>query len=384
MRTAIRHRARPVIVMIGAFLAVVGIVACGGSSSGGSASESASSATSAASATSRSAASAKFQDYMKTLAPPGYKPPTKKYNLALVTASTVLPQQKSLEVGVEAAAQKVGAHLTVFDAGGFENISKQVSQFETAIGEKPNAILVLPASPVALNAQIKEAEAAGIKVLPMLIPPPTAKFDFALADNLPLDATTAIDSLARRLNGKGKLYVILGGAGSTVAELFKQGMTETLKKHPGLDVVFTKDLPGYSISEAQKAAESALVSQPEVDGIVTNDTILGIGAANALSLAGKTKVPIAGIGPGDKQTVEALKSGQITVGATPPFYAAGYGTVEWATAILEGMKPKHNVVTIEPMVLTQENIKEAISGGALYQVLAPAAVGCGPGQSSEC
>jgi ABC-type sugar transport system substrate-binding protein len=388
MKSAVRHRAGLSIAIVGLLVASVVLAACGGSSSSSSSSTTSESESKPSEGSTKTTSSgpkpSSFENYMETLAPPGYKPPKKTYKIALVTASTVLPQQKSLEVGVEEAAKEAGVELTTFDAGGFENISKQVSQFETAIGEHPDAILVLPASPVALNAQIKQAESAGIKVLPMLIPPPTAKFDFALADDLPLDAKKSIESLSERLGGKGDLYAIIGGAGSTVAQLFKQGMEETLKENPGLKVVFTKNLPGYTVSEAQKAAEGALVSQPEVDGIVTNDTILGVGAAKALELDGKSGTPIAGIGPGDEETVDALKSGQITVGATPPFYAVGFQSVHWATSIIEGLKPKENVITINPMVLTQENIEEAISTEALFQVLAPSAVGCGPGQSEEC
>jgi ABC-type sugar transport system substrate-binding protein len=323
-------------------------------------------------------------NYLSTLAPPNFTGPAKQYKIALLDASTVLPQQKSLEVGVQAAADKYGASLTVYDAGGFQNVSKQVSQFQTALAQRPDAILVLPASPVALNPEISQARAAGIKVIPMLIPPPSGNYDYAMADDLTLDAAKSVDSLAAATGGQGNIYAIMGGAGSTVAQLFTEGMTTELKKYPGLKVVFTKDLPGYSQSDAQSAAESALSAQPHVSGIITNDTILGLGAAQAMKLKGLSNVPIAGIGPGNLAAIQALKSGQITVGATPPFYAVGYASVQWALAILGGAKPSAKTVTVPPMVLTKDNIGAAISSGALYNVLAPSAVGCGPGQAAGC
>ncbi len=361
--------------------------ACGSSSDSSTTTSAASTAATTTSAGTSSTptptADSGFTDYMKTLAPPGFQPPKKKYTIAFLDASTVLPQQKSLEVGAQDAAKRYGINLQVFDAGGFQNVTKQVSQFETALGQKPDAIMILPASPVAFNAQIREAQQQGIKVLPTLIPPPNAKFDLSLADDLPADAATSVDSLSTALGGKGNLYAILGGAGTTVADLFTQGMNAELKKHPGLKIVFSKNLPGYTTSAAQQAAEGALVSQPSVNGIITNDTILGVGAARALTAQGR-KVPIAGIGPGDLQTIKALEAGQITVGSTPPFYAVGYNTVLWATHILDGNKPDKPVVTVPPMVLTKDNIGKAISSGALFQVMAPSAIGCGPGQSKGC
>ena len=373
---------RPLALLCGAAASAALLAAC--SSSPSSSSSAASKPAGTSSPAAATTAPASFVNYLASLAPPNFTAPGKRYTIALLDASTVLPQQKSLEVGVQAAAKKYNVNLTVYDAGGFQNVTNQVDQFQTALAQKPDAILVLPASPVALNPEISQARAAGIKVLPMLIPPPSGNYDYAEADDLPLDAAKSVDSLAAATGGKGDLYAIMGGAGSTVAQLFQQGMNAELKKYPGLKVVFTKDLPGYSESDAQSAAESALAAQPQVSGIITNDTILGLGAAEAMKLKGLSNVPIAGIGPGNLAAIKALKSGEITVGATPPFYAVGYTTVQWALAILGGAKPAAKTVTVPPMVLTKDNIAAAISSGALYSVLAPSAVGCGPGQSTGC
>lgn len=391
VRAGLTRRSRPKITGALAFGAIALIAGCAspsGSVSSSGASDSSSPASSAGGSayipSAAALAAAGFENYFATLAPPSFKAPAKKYKIAVVTASTVLPQQASLVIGAEAAAKKYGDQVTVYNAGGFQYVSKQVAQFQTAVATHPNAILLLPASPVAFNSQIAQARAAGIKVLPMLIPPPTAKFDFALADELPFDAATSVDSLAKDLHGKGNLYAILGGAGTTVSALFNQGLQAQLKKYPGLKVVYSTDLPGFSVSASQSAAQTALVAHPSVNGIITNDTILGLGAARALQAQGKKDVVIAGIGPGDKQTIDALKSGLVTIGATPPFYAVGYTTVQWALAILGGYHPAHNTVLIKPMIVTKQNIGKAMSSGALFQVMAPSSVGCGPGEPGAC
>jgi ribose transport system substrate-binding protein len=373
---------RWVVLLIGVATASIILPGCGSSSSSSSASSSAA-AGPTSSSSSAAAAKSPFPDYIKTLAPPAFKPSKKPLKIIFLDASTVLPQQKSIEVGAQAAASKYGIKLSVLDAGGFQNLTTQVGQFQTALGESPDAIMILPASPVAFNSEIKQAEAKHIKVLPLLIPPPAIKFDYALADDLPLDAAKSIDSLASATGGKGHLLAIIGGAGSSVAQLFTQGMTQELKKYPNLKLDVTKTLSGYTPSDAQTAAQNAVVSHPDINAIVTNDTILGVGAAKGLKVEGKT-VPIAGIGPGDKATVNALKSGEITVGSGPPFYAIGYDTVVWADYLLQGHKAPQQVQTVAPVVVSKSNIAQAISSGGLFQVLAPSAVGCGPGQPSQC
>jgi ABC-type sugar transport system substrate-binding protein len=384
---------RAALILLAVTASMVGAACGSGSSASSSSNGSASSrATTAATTASSSAAAATssatstaspFPDYLKILAPPSVPRATKPWKIIFLDASTVLPQQKSIEVGAQAAAKKYGIDLTVLDAGGFQNLTTQVGQFQTALGDNPNAILILPASPVAFNSEIKQAEQKKIKVLPLLIPPPSIKFDYALADDLPLDAAKSVDSLATALHGKGQVMAIIGGAGSSVAELFTQGMNQELKKYPNLKLVVSRTLPGYTPSDAQTAAQDAITSHPGIDGILTNDTILGVGAAKALKLENKT-APIAGIGPGDLATIDALKSGEITMGSGPPFYAVGYDTVLWADYLLAGHTAPEMVRTVTPAVVTKDNINQAISSGGLFQILAPTAVGCGPGESSQC
>jgi hypothetical protein len=58
--------------------------------------------------------------------------------------------------------------------------------------------------------------------------------------------------------------------------------------------------------------------------------------------------------------------------------------VEYVRYELPVARRAAKTITVPPMVLTKDNIAAAISSAALFNVLAPSAVGCGPGQSSAC
>ena len=325
-----------------------------------------------------------FPNYTEKYGPKGVKPASKPYKVAVLLPATELPSQQSLGQGFEEGAKALNIELTVFNAGGFENVSKQVSQFETAVGEKPDAIVVIPTSPVAFNSQVDKAASEGINVFGALIAPMDPKVSYTLADPLEEDGEKSVEALAEAINEEGEIYGIFGGAGGAPNTLFAAGAKKALANYPKIKEVFNKNLTNYNPAESQSAVEDALVSNPDVDGILTNSTAMAPGVTRALQSAGKIDLPITGLGPNDTAEIEEIEKGTIAVAVTPPFYSVGGLTLEWALAVAEGQKPPAATTEMESMVFTTESVKEGISSGAIFQALAPNVLGCGPGQGSEC
>jgi ABC-type sugar transport system substrate-binding protein len=192
------NRGRKTLVIMLAALVALAVGACGSSSSSSSSSSTTPAATSSTAAASSgttaantaAATSSSFPDYNKD-APPNFTPPTTQKTIDVLFPSNELPSQQSALLGFEQAAKKYNVKLTVFNAGGFGNVTTQVSQLETAVGEHPDAIIVVPTSPVALNAGIAAATKKGILVTAALIPPSAPQVRFSLVDPLPVDGATA-------------------------------------------------------------------------------------------------------------------------------------------------------------------------------------------------
>ncbi len=362
-----------------AALATVGLVAvlvagCGGS--GGESSGSSSNATGTVKET-----TAEFPD-LAALGPQGVKPAAKKVKIPIMIPGTQLLLQQAFVAGAEEAAEKLNVEAKVYDAGGFENVSAQVSQFENALGTKPDAIMGVPSSPEALNAQIKQAQSEGIPVLLSLIPP-SVNVDYSIIDPLPENGEREVEAVAELLGEEGNLYLLDGGAGGLPDSLFTEGVKKALKKYPKMKLVFEAHQPGFDPSEASKEASNAFVKEPEVDGIITNQSNLAIAAYEALAREGVTPVT-AGYGPNAKEEIPDIREGKLSVAIAEPFYAMGRITMEWAVAALAGEKPEQPVVPAPPLVLTSDNIEEAISSGALFESVNEEVLGCGPKQSEEC
>ncbi len=378
-------RGRHAIIITSALFASLAVGACGSSSSSSSTTSSTSTpaATSSAS-TSAPATAAAFPDYTK-LGPPNFTPPKTQKTVAVLFPAEEIPAQKSALIGFEQAAAKDNVKLTVFNAGGFGDVTQQVAQLETAIGEHPDAIIVVPTSPTGLNAGIAGATSKGILVTAALIPPSSPDIKFSTVDPLPIDGATAAIGLAKAIGGKGDIYGIFGGEGGAPNTLFVQGALAALKRYPNIHLVYRQDFVSYSPSESLSAVENGLTGHPNVAGILTNDTGLAEGAYRALAAHGKSTVPVVGLGPSTATDINYLKEGKVAVADSPPFYADSTLSLEWTLAILAGQKPpKSKLLVLPPTVITKGNIDQAISSGALFQLLAPSTIGCGPGQAKQC
>lgn len=324
---------------------------------------------------------AEFPD-LAALGPQGVKPATKPVQIPIMIPGTQLLLQKAFVAGAEAAAEELNVKARVYDAGGFENVAAQVSQFENALATKPDAIVGVPSSPEALNSQIEQAQGDGIPVLLSLIPP-SVPVEYSIIDPLPENGARSVEAVAELLGEEGNLYLIDGGAGGLPDSLFTEGVKKALKKFPKMKLVFESHQPGFDPAEAQKAVSDAFVKEPEVDAIITNQSNLAIAAYETLEREGVTPITT-GYGPNAKEEIPAIREGKLSVAIAEPFYAMGRLTMEWAVAILAGEKPAEPVVPAPPLVLTEGNIDEAISSGALFESINEEVLGCGPNQSEEC
>jgi ABC-type sugar transport system substrate-binding protein len=236
---------------------------------------------------------------------------------------------------------------------------------------------------VSLNAQISQAAKQGIPVIGQLIPPTSKEMTFSLAELLDKDGEVMVDEVAKRVDSKGEVMIVNGGAGGAPDVYATTGFKKGLKKYPDMKVVFEKHLASFNPADARQTVENALVGNPDIVAVISNSTTVAQGALAATKQAGK-KIVVSGIGPDTAQQIGLLRSGEIAIAIAPPFYKVSDLLMQWAVAVKADAKPPAPIVPIDSMVLTTENIDEALSSGRFFDSLSPSAVGCGEGQPKEC
>ncbi|BCL16780.1 ABC transporter substrate-binding protein [Micromonospora sagamiensis] len=188
----------------------------------------------------------------------------------------------------EAAATKAQSDgligkFKVVNAPGENSATEQVAQIKSLLLQKPDALLIDPASPTALKPVIQQACDAGIKVVVFdsAIDAPCAH---VLLNSFKDWATAAAEPLVKGIGGKGTVIVSRGVVGSQPEAEMYQTTQDILGRNPGVKVAATVN-GMCDGAKAQKAVLGVLSSVPKVDGVIGCGD--GYGVAQAFTSAGK-------------------------------------------------------------------------------------------------
>lgn len=211
---------------------------------------------------------------------------TKKWNLCFLVPHTTNDIIRAYLYGTVEEVKRLGASLTVFDAGGYGNLDAQLSQFDDCVTLGADAILIMAVSPTAFNQKISEARAKGVKVV-----------DVNIGIDGPADGRVVVtykavgDVIGKTLaaahaagSGKVSTVVLPGPAGVAWSEDTQLGFAAAVA---GSDVVIEKvAYGGSSRLDQQPLIEDVLVTYPELDFIVGMGTSIE-SALNALREQGR-------------------------------------------------------------------------------------------------
>jgi ribose transport system substrate-binding protein len=167
------------------------------------------------------------------------------------------------------------------------NVQAQASQLDQLISRKPSGIILFIGDADAMTPGINRAVKAGIPVILVISDAPKSKRFTIIGINGVDAGRVGAEMLARSIGGKGE--VILGTFPSpNVLDRVKGYKLHFKQRYPKIKVVQTvndKADPSY----APQAYAAALTAHPNVVGIGGTDGDSGLGAARAVTEAGKAK-----------------------------------------------------------------------------------------------
>ncbi|MER3555697.1 MAG: sugar ABC transporter substrate-binding protein [Meiothermus sp.] len=184
--------------------------------------------------------------------------------------------------------KKNGVNLELVVQSADVDVQGQIQQIRNLINAGVKGILINPNSQTGLNQVIKEATDAGIKVVVV-----DQEVSAPTAVNVAIDqrawAKDKMDWLAKTLGGKGNIVIINGIAGHPANEARVAGEQDSLKNYPNIKVLNSAN-GDWDQAKAQQVLSSILASQPNIDGIFTQDG-MGQGVLRALMAANPAKMP---------------------------------------------------------------------------------------------
>lgn len=282
--------------------------------------------------------------------------------IGLVVARTGDPVFAMMECGARKAAKEDGLELTVGGPAEW-NAQQQIPVLRAMIAKKPQAIVIDPTDSVALQEPLREALAAGIKVVTV---------DSELGGNLgiPHIGTDGVEGgreaarqLAKLIGEKGTVLEVGVAPGIAITDQRHQGFIEVMKTYPNITVL-DKQFAGDSPDKVAAAIKGALAAHPDLAGVHADATLIGEFMGATLRNLGRADIPAVTFDASPTE-VDWLKQGYLDV--LLPFnpYELGYLGVKNAEKQLAGE-------SVEPLVLkgytpvTRENLDSPASQATVY------------------
>lgn len=278
----------------------------------------------------------------------------KSYKLAFVPGLVGDEFYISMRCGAEKEAKAEGVALETQGPAKFDP-SLQRPIVDSVVASKPNAILIAPTDSSAMQAPLKAASAAGIKLVLVdtTLTDPSLAVSAIASDNKGGGAEAFKAIKALNPNG-GKVLVISTDPGVSTLDQRVAGFEEAAKA----DSTFQYLGVQYSHNEPAQAAQlvnAALAKDPNIAGIFAGNTASAEGSATGVRQASKqSQVKIVGFDAGPAQ-IKQLKEGTVQALIAQQPEQIGVDGVKQAVAALKGETVTANVQT-DFKVITKDNV----------------------------
>jgi ABC-type sugar transport system substrate-binding protein len=196
------------------------------------------------------------------------------------------PYFKLKACGYLEAGKQAGYDVKIYDAGGYGNLDRQVSQIQDVIQRKVSGIVLVPASSDGTVPVVEQAVAAGIPVINDGIATHSDKATGFVGEPSYVMTELLAAFVADKLGGKGEVVMLSGPSGLDLTKLRVNGFKDYLAKFPQMKVVAEK-FTSTSSAEALNTMQDFLQSHPTAEAVYTFNGPVAIGAVQALRAAGK-------------------------------------------------------------------------------------------------
>lgn len=276
---------------------------------------------------------------------------SKKWNICVSLPTMKDPYWKAVDYGLVTQAQRVGVALTILDAGGYDNLSKQISDLEDCAATGADAVLVAAISGEGVKSKVDQLISDGIPVIESVnrvaSPNVTAR---STVDFKRLGVATA-EYLKETAGGKPmRVAWFPGPEGAGWAVRTDEGLRETLAGS-SVEIVATKW--GDTGRDVQLGlVEDTLQAESSLDWIV------GVAAAaeaavGALKDADRSEVKIASFYQTDT-VADAVSAKQIAYSGNDNVVWMAAMALDLAVRHLEGEDIKGTEIWPKPQAFTSD------------------------------
>jgi galactofuranose transport system substrate-binding protein len=264
---------------------------------------------------------------------------------------------------IKAEAEKVGVQQ-LLTTNANSQLSKQISDIQDMINKGAQALIVAPLNSDGLEPALDAARAKNIPVLTIdrkVNSEPCKDYVAFLGSNFVEQGKRAAQEMAKALENKGKVAILLGASGNNVTTDRTDGFVDELGKiAPDIEIV-AQQTGEFARDKGQQVMEQIIQAQPDINGVYAENDEMALGALVALKSAGKapgTDIQLVSI-DGTRNAVQKIVDGEMfaVVESNPRFGPLAFETLE---KFLSGEEVSQNVV-ISDKLYGKDNASDEVA-----------------------
>lgn len=264
--------------------------------------------------------------------------------------------------GVENAARRItGKEVKVFVASSAYDLARQNEQIDGFIRKKVDLIVLIATDPLAIEPSVRQAQAAGIRVIALDVRAAGADATFT-TDNVQA-GELACRHIVQRLNGIGNVVIISGPPVSSIVDRLA-GCNTVLKAAPGINLLSADRNGGGSLEGGFSKMTDILTAYPHIDAVFAINDPTALGVEEAARQAGRKEFFIIGVDGAPRVRTRLHDADSLieaTVTQLPDVMAQR--AIETGFALMRGKTVSNRIVLIPPELLTRENPPEVTDWG---------------------
>lgn len=259
--------------------------------------------------------------------------------------------------GMDAYAKNLGPDVEITYVDAKEDAAKQLSQVENFISQGMNAVVVVPVNTEATEPINTACASAKLPLVYVNRLPGNLPDDVVFVGSNSIDAGIfQMEYIAKKLNGKGNVVIMIGKLDNEAAIKRTEGVKEVAKKYPDIKIIM-EQTANWSREEGMSLMENWLSTGKEINAVASNNDDMALGAIKAIEAAGKLgKIVVGGVDATPDALAE-LEAGKLDVTVFQDAAGQGGGSIKAAFALAKGEKVE-NRVWIPFQLVTPENYKE--------------------------
>jgi ribose transport system substrate-binding protein len=228
--------------------------------------------------------------------------------IAVFTKNHTNPAYAAARLGAERTAARLGARVTHYVPRQPDHLEEQIALVEQALADRTHAIVFAPVHATRMDDSVRRINAAGIPLVNFINRLAAGEVvTYVGSDDVRLARAIAL-RLIDHLGGKGDLVVLEGVPGAVSSQDRMRGFQDAVRASPRARIVAARPAD-YQRETARRVTRELLAAVPRIDGILSANDVMSLGAIDALREAGRS-IPLIGVNALPEAVAE-LKSGRL-------------------------------------------------------------------------